>query len=129
MKTLVEIRAELEVQYPTLTEVVDGVESVMSQAARSKCLDEWAQGAFEVQEYLRVKRWANVQAFMDEFTIDELGAIGASQNAVVVALRVKLSGWLTAVHADHPLVVQGKQALVASGILSSARASEIFDVA
>lgn len=127
MKTLAEIRAELEVQYSTLTEVIDGVECAMSQAARSKCLDEWAQGAFEVQEYRKVKRWPNVQAFMDEFTIDELGLIGASQDAVMIALRVKLSGWLTEVHADHPLVVQGRALLVGAGLITNARATQIFD--
>jgi hypothetical protein len=129
MKTIEEIRAELEVQYPVLIEVVDGIEMQIEEVKRKAVLDEWAQNMWTQAGIALVKKWVNVQAFVEEFNEAEMSAIELSQNAQIAALRFKLKTWLSEVSASHPLVVAGKNALVSSGILSAQRAETIFSVA
>lgn len=73
------------------------------------------------------RRWPNVEAFVAEFTLEELAMIELSQVPSIAALRLKLNTWLSAVHADDPLVVQGRSELVAAGIITTERAAQIFD--
>lgn len=126
MKTLTDIRAALEAAQPELTELVNGEVAVLSPEQRAATLDAWAQAEFEAQ-LPPARQWPDVQAFVAEFTLEELAAIELSQAAQIAALRMKLKTWQSAVHADHPLVQAGRAALVSAGILTVARAAEIFD--
>jgi len=73
-----------------------------------------------------VRKWQNVEEFVAEFTLTELAMIELSQVPNIAALRLKLNTWLSAIHSDDPLVVQGRSELVDAGILTEQRATEIF---
>jgi hypothetical protein len=46
MKTLTEIRAELEAEYPVLTEVTNGEEVKLTAKDRKETLDQWANNLY-----------------------------------------------------------------------------------
>lgn len=73
------------------------------------------------------KRWPDVEAFSDEFTLEECAAIELSADPQIAALRFKLKTWRSSVHADHPLVVAGFAALVATGIITETRKNAILN--
>ncbi len=73
-----------------------------------------------------IKRWPNVQAFMAEFTMQELAGIGISTDPTVAALRVKLSTWLTQVNSDSDEVQLGLSKLVELGIITAQRKESIL---
>lgn len=71
------------------------------------------------------KRWPDSEHFVAEFQLPELAAISLSTDPTVAALRFMLSTWLSPVHSDDPRVQQGLDALVAAGILTPERRSDI----
>jgi len=73
-----------------------------------------------------VKSWANVEAFISEFTLDEMAKIGLSTDPTIAALRFLLSGWRSQVLSDDPRVVQGLTALVTLAIISDERRAQIL---
>jgi len=72
------------------------------------------------------KSWPNVEAFISEFTMDEMAQIGLSTDPTIAALRFLLSGWRSQVLSDDPRVVQGLTALVSVAIISDERRTEIL---
>lgn len=75
----------------------------------------------------QVKTWPDVEAFTNEFTLEERAAIELSTDEQIAALRFTLTTWLSAVHANHPLVAAGFAALVTTGILTETRKNEIIN--
>lgn len=74
----------------------------------------------------QVKTWPGIETFMAEFTLEEKGAIGLSQDPTIAALRVEVSSWESAVHADDPRVITGLARLVELGIITEARQQGIL---
>jgi hypothetical protein len=72
------------------------------------------------------KSWPDVEAFISEFTIEEMAKIGLSTDPTIAALRFLLSGWRSQVLSDDPRVVQGLTALVSVAIISDERRTEIL---
>ncbi len=72
------------------------------------------------------KSWPDVEAFIAEFTMDEMVAIGLSSDPTIAGLRFLLSGWRSQVLSDDPRVVQGLTALVTLAIISDERRTEIL---
>jgi len=72
------------------------------------------------------KSWPDVEAFISEFTMDEMAQIGLSTDPTIAALRFLLSGWRSQVLSDDPRVVQGLTALVNLAIISDERRTEIL---
>lgn len=72
------------------------------------------------------KRWPDVEAFLAEFTMDEMAAIGLSADPTVAALRFLLSGWRSEVHSNDPRVIQGLTCLVNLAIISENRKIQII---
>jgi hypothetical protein len=73
-----------------------------------------------------VKSWPNVEAFLSEFTMDEMAQIGLSTDPTIAALRFLLSGWFSQVLSDDPRVVQGLTMLVNLDIISDERRTQIL---
>lgn len=73
-----------------------------------------------------VKTWPNVQAFMVEFTMPEKAAIELSVDGTIAALRLELTTWQSAVHADDARVIAGFEKLQELGILSAERVAAIL---
>lgn len=73
-----------------------------------------------------VKSWPDVEAFISEFTMDEMAQIGLSTDPTLAALRFLLSGWRSQVLSDDPRVVQGLTALVSLSILTDERKAHIL---
>ena len=72
------------------------------------------------------KSWPDVEAFISEFTVDEMSQIGLSTDPTIAALRFLLSGWRSQVLSDDPRVVQGLTALVSLYILTEERKARIL---
>ena len=72
------------------------------------------------------KRWPDTEAFVAEFTLEELAAISLSTDPTVAALRLLLAGWRSDVHSDDPRVTQGVTALFLDGIIDEPRIAEIL---
>jgi hypothetical protein len=72
------------------------------------------------------KSWPDVEAFISEFTLEEMAKIGLSTDPTIAALRFLLSGWRSQVLSDDPQVVQGLTALVNLAIISDERRTEIL---
>jgi len=72
------------------------------------------------------KRWPDTEAFVEEFTMEELAAISLSTDPTVAALRLLLAGWRSEVHSDDPRVTQGVTALFLDGIIDEPRIAEIL---
>lgn len=126
MQTLEQILSQLEAAHPTLTEVVNGEVVTMSAEQRQQTLQAWAQAQFDAP--VVVKTWPSVEEFVEEFTLEECAQIELASDAQIAALRFKLKTWRSSVHANHPLVVAGFAALVASGILTETRKDTILAV-
>lgn len=128
--SLESIRATLEVEYPILTEQVNGESVELTPEQRSAVLDSWAaaqHAALNLKaEYDARKVWGTVQDFIAEFTMQELALISLSANPVVAALRFKLATWKDRVFSDNPEVVLGLDVLVSVGILTQLRKDAIL---
>lgn len=84
--TLAEIRAQLELDHPVLTEQVNGSTQTLTSEQRSATLDRWAQAAFEIQqEEARSDKNAETQATVDAgYTVQPEGftlALGDSDRS------------------------------------------------
>jgi hypothetical protein len=79
----------------------------------------------EIAEDAR-KRWPDAEAFVAEFTLPEMAAIGLSTDPTIAALRFLLSSWRSQVISDDPRVQAGMDALVQTGILTEDRRVEIL---
>ena len=73
-----------------------------------------------------LKSWPDVEAFISEFTLEEMAAISLSTDPTIAALRFLLSGWRSQVLSDDSRVVQGLTALVSVAIISDERRTEIL---
>lgn len=73
-----------------------------------------------------VRRWANSQEFMAEFSMPEKAQIALSTDPTIAALRLELSTWFSEVYAIDPRVVTGLDKLVELGIITEARKQEII---
>ena len=71
------------------------------------------------------KSWPDVEAFIAEFTLDEMAAISLSSDPTIAGLRLLLSAWRSEVHSDDPRVRMGLSALFVTNLLSEQRLSEI----
>lgn len=74
------------------------------------------------------KVWPNVQAFMAEFSMEELAAISLSTDPTIAALRMVLMTWLSEVHSDDPRVIAGLARLIEVGILTQSRRDAIISI-
>ena len=72
------------------------------------------------------KRWPDAEAFVAEFTLPEMAAIGLSTDPTIAALRFLLSSWRSQVISDDPRVQAGMDALVQTGVLTEDRRVEIL---
>tara|TARA_R110000868_G_scaffold65361_4_gene195560 strand:- start:93 stop:338 length:246 start_codon:yes stop_codon:yes gene_type:complete len=79
MKSLAEIRAELEAKYPVLTEVTNGEEFELSAKDRKETLDKWADNLYakEVEGKASEDKLAAKAAIADRLglTADELATL------------------------------------------------------
>lgn len=136
MKTLKEISAALDAAHPVLTEVVNGREAELSPAARADTLAQWARCELERQEEQAAaattslaasvrKTWPNVAAFLSAFTMTELAGISLSTDPPLAALRILLLSHPDEVWSDDPRILAGLDALVAAGVITEERRSEI----
>jgi hypothetical protein len=73
------------------------------------------------------KVWPDVEAFITEFTLDEMAAIGLSSAPTIAGLRLLLSAWRSSVQSEDPRVILGLNALVDTGIISRHRQLEILN--
>jgi hypothetical protein len=78
------------------------------------------------QELKSIKIWSNTQAFLSEFTMEEMAAIALSTDPTVAALRLLLSVWFSEVRSNDPRVMTGLNALQSSGILTAERINTIL---
>lgn len=72
------------------------------------------------------KIWLNSQAFLSEFTMQEMAAIALSTDQTIAALRLLLSVWFSEVHSNDPRVQSGLSALQLTGILTAERVNTIL---
>jgi hypothetical protein len=124
MQTFDEILTALQQEHPTLTEVINGEVVELSEEKRQETLQAWAQSIFDAAK--QPKNWPDVQSFVEEFSLQELGQIELSQVPEVAQLRFKLHTWRGGVVASHPLVIAGRTVLVTAGIITTERADQIF---
>ena len=124
MKTLEQIREDLEAEHPVLTEQINGEVRPLSAAERAADLDRRAAVMFAEQTAQAAaaarKVWRNPQAFVAEFAPAEVAAIALSTEPVIAAMRFKLTTWFGEVHSDNPDVLAGLDALVSAAILATA---------
>lgn len=74
------------------------------------------------------KQWANVQYFMDEFTVEERAHIALSTDPMIASLRLTLTTWLSNVLSNDPRVSLGLSKLVEAGILTPERVQQILSI-
>jgi hypothetical protein len=72
------------------------------------------------------KVWENTADFFAEFSVPEAEAIAISTHPTVSRLRLRLATWAGQVFSDDPHVSGGLSLLVAVGILTSSRRTEIL---
>ena len=72
------------------------------------------------------KTWPNSQAFLSEFTMQEMAAIALSTDTTIAALRLLLSVWFSEVHSNDSRVIAGLDALVSNNILTTERVNQIL---
>lgn len=75
------------------------------------------------------KIWPNSQAFLSEFTMQEMAAIALSTDQTIAALRLLLSVWFSEVHSNDPRVTTGLDKLVELNIITEDRKNEILATA
>jgi hypothetical protein len=110
MKTLEQIRAELDAAHPGITTAKAGETAPMSEAERSKMLDEWAQAAFDRQtpavpgsvSMRQLRLWLHSQGL--------LAAVDAAVSAIGGAAQIEWE-YATAIERQNPLVLQLASAL------------------
>jgi hypothetical protein len=87
----------------------------------------WIQGQWIIEPLETLsKRWPDAEAFVAEFTLPEMAAIGLSTDPTIAALRFLLSSWRSQVISDDPRVQAGMDALVQTGVLTEDRRVEIL---
>ena len=74
------------------------------------------------------KQWANVQYFMDEFTVEEKAQIALSTDPMIASLRLTLTTWLSDISSNDPRVSLGLSKLVEAGILTPERVQQILSL-
>ena len=72
------------------------------------------------------KVWDNTADFFAEFSVTEAEGIAVSTHPTVSRLRLRLSTWAGKVFSDDPHVAGGLSLLVAVGILTAERRTEIL---
>jgi hypothetical protein len=90
---------------------------------------EWGAGEWVVLPIPAPTRrvWATAADFWGEFTQSEQLVISISEIPAVRALVVSLSVWQAEMWSDDQRVQAGFQALIASGLLTEARANAILN--
>ena len=87
----------------------------------------WIQNQWVIEPLeILSKRWPDAEAFVAEFTLPEMAAIGLSTDPTIAALRFLLSSWRSQVISDDPRVQAGMDALVQTGVLTEDRRVEIL---
>lgn len=81
---------------------------------------------FAERELSSRKIWSDKSKFWDEFTNAEKAAILTSEHSGIKVLWSDLTMWPGEVWSDDPKVQQGLSGLVAVGILTESRKTEIF---
>ena len=81
---------------------------------------------WQVNHLKDYKIWANAQAFMAEFTMEETFGIANSTDSTVAALRLEISTWFSQVYSNDPRVIAGLDKLVELDIITEARKEEII---
>ena len=89
--------------------------------------DALAQGFEFAPQQNPPKFWPDVEAFIAEFTMDEMAAISLSSDPTIAGLRLLLSAWRSSVQSEDPRVILGLNALVNTGIISRHRQLEILN--
>ena len=69
--------------------------------------------------------WPNAEAFMEAFTMEEMGAVSLSTDPTIAALRFKLSTWESRVLVTDERVQMGLTRMVEIGLITSSRKAEI----
>jgi hypothetical protein len=88
---------------------------------------QWIDGQWIIEPLeILSKRWPDAEAFVAEFTLPEMAAIGLSTDPIIAALRFLLSSWRSQVISDDPRVQAGMDALVQTGVLTEDRRVEIL---
>ena len=94
---------------------------------------EWESGEWIIREKTEEeiaadarKVWENSAAFLAEFSVSETEAIATSTHPTVKRLTLRLSTWAGRVFSDDPHVSGGLSLLVAVGILTTERRTEIL---
>jgi hypothetical protein len=72
------------------------------------------------------KIWPNSQAFLSEFTMQEMAAISLSTDETIAALRLLLSVWFSEVHSNDPRVITSLDKLMELNIITEDRKNEIL---
>ena len=123
-------RAQLERDYPVLTEVVNGKTVTLDSDARSRVLDEWeaALSASDAEAAAAAARkvWPNAGAFVADFAPQEIVAIARSGDGTLTYLDYVLKTWQGPVHSDDPRVQAAFARLLALGILTEARVAQLL---
>ena len=124
MKTLLQIRAELEADpaNAALTKMVNNDSRACTAAERAAILDERASALATPS----VKTWPSKAEFWAEFTTAEKLAILDSTIPGIRLLDKELTMWSGQVMSDDGRIEEGLSALVAVGILTAARKTEIL---
>lgn len=123
-------RAQLERDYPVLTEVVNGKTVTLDSDARSRVLDEWEAALIasdaEAAAAAARKVWPNAGAFVADFAPQEIVAIARSGDGTLTYLDYVLKTWQGPVHSDDPRVQAAFARLLALGILTKARVAQLL---
>ena len=77
---------------------------------------------------VEAKRWANIQEFMGEFTMQEKGVIALSMDPTIAALRLELTTWFSEVHSNDPRVLIGLAKLQELGIIDESRKNSMLGI-
>lgn len=130
MATLSEIRAALALAHPTLTGRAEGLDVILPDEERAALLDEWAQAAYGKQQAEAAaaarKVWPNAGAFVADFAPAEIVAIARSGDDTLTYLDYVLKTWQGPLHSDDPSVQAAFARLLALGILTEARVTQLL---
>lgn len=113
--------------HPKLQRYAPLPQKPLYDAATHTC--EWGAGEWVVSLIpAPIRRvWATAADFWGEFTQSEQLVISISEIPAVRALVVSLSVWQAEMWSDDQRVQAGFQALIASGLLTEARANAILN--
>jgi len=86
-------------------------------------MEELQQAWDELQT---IKIWPNSQAFLSEFTMQEMAAISLSTDQTIAAMRLLLSVWFSEVHSNDERVINSLNKLIELNIITEDRKNKIL---